>query len=603
MHWLMQLRMRMQMLLQRGQAGVCLDEELRFHLDQQIAENLAAGMNAEEARYAALRAFGNPALLREQVRATWSWTWLELLWRDVCYGVRTLKRSPGFTAIAILVMALGVGANVAMFTVVYGVLLKPLPFKDSQRLVRVFEHGNDEQFAFNIVAGGVYAEWKKQSHSFSDLALHGEAQFNLTGDGGQLPEIVHGANCTWNLFSTLGVKPAMGRDFTAADDVPSANGTVLLSWGLWKRRFGGDPAILNQSIHLNTHNYTVIGVMPAWFAYPDASTQLWTPIYHDKPASVMSSLQDHEFPVIGRLSPGLTAEQGRAELSVLVRRLRDQHRNLALISKAAEVRPLLEDIVGDIRQPLYVLLAATGCVLLIACLNVANLLVARAAARRKELAIRSALGGGRLRLLRERLMESFLLSVAGGALGLLLAYGAVQWLVHTRHDMSRVEAIHVDGVVALFTCGLIVLCTLFAGLIASWTARNKRLFASLKDSARGSSGGHAHSGLRRTLLAVEVGLTVVLLVAAGLLLKSYARLRSSDMGCATQNVLTMHLDLFGRRYGKPAQLVNFYETLLAQVRALPGVEAAGLVQAVPGQGYWGDNGFTIAEHPPSEVRR
>jgi putative ABC transport system permease protein len=597
MRWLMQLRMRIQILFRRGQAGARLDEELRFHLEQQIAENIAAGMSAEEARYAALRSFGNPALLREQARATWSWTWLELLWRDVCYGMRSLKRSPGFSSIAILVMALGIGANVAMFTVVRSVLLKPLPFQEPDRLVRVFEHTNEE-FSFNIVAGGVYDEWRKQSHSFSDLALLGEAQFNLTGDGGQLPEIVHGTDCTWNLFSTLGVKPALGRDFTAADDQRSANGTVVLSWGLWKRRFGGDPAILNQTIHLNTLNYTVIGVMPPWFVYPDAATQLWTPVYHDKPAQTMSSLQDHEFPVIGRLNPGVTAAQGSAELTVLVRRLHDQHRNLALISTAAAVSPLFEDIVGGVRKPLYVLLAATGCVLLIACLNLANLLVARAAARRKELAIRAALGVGRLRLLRERLMESFLLSAAGGTLGLLLAYGAVQWLVHTRQDMSRVEAIHIDGVVALFTVGLVVLCALFTGLIASGTGRDKELLASLQDSARGSRGGQAHTGLRRSLLAVEVGLTVVLLIAAGLLLKSYARLRSSDMGCDTENVLTMRLDLFGRRYGKPAQLVNFYTTLLEQVRAVPGVEAAGFVQAVPGQGYWGDNGFTIAEHPP-----
>ena len=187
MLWLMQLRMRMQMLFKRGQAAARLDEELRFHLDQQIAENLAAGMNPEEARFAALRAFGNPALLREQTRATWSWTWLELLWRDVCFGVRTLRHTPGFTAIAVLVMALGIGANVAMFTVVRSVLLKPLPFQDPDRLVRVFEHTNDGEFSFNIVAGGVYAEWRKQNHSFSDLALLGEGEFNLSGAGGQLP--------------------------------------------------------------------------------------------------------------------------------------------------------------------------------------------------------------------------------------------------------------------------------------------------------------------------------------------------------------------------------------------------------------------------------
>jgi putative ABC transport system permease protein len=598
MRWLMQLRMRIQMLFQRGQAGAQLDEELRFHLDQQIAENLAAGMSAEEARFAALRAFGNPALLREQARAAWSWTWLELLWRDVCYGVRTLKRSPGFAAIAMLVMALGIGANVALFTVVRSVLLKPLPFQDPDRLVALYEHSSDDQFPYNDIAGGVFAEWREQNRSFSSLSLLGEAQLNLAGAAGQFPERLRGVSCTWNLLSTLGVKPALGRDFTAADDQPSANGTVLLSWGLWKRRFGGDPAILNQTIHLNRQSYTVIGIMPAWFAYPDSSTQLWTPIYHDKPAQTMVTLDSHQFQSVGRLKPGITAAQGVADLSVITRRLHDQHLNDPFISKAANIHPLLEGMVGDIKGPLYFLFAATGCVLLIACLNVANLLVARAAARRKELAIRSALGGGRLRLLRERLMESFLLSAAGGALGLLLAFGAVQWLVYTRHDLSRVEAIHFDGVVALFTVGLIVLCALFAGLIASWTARDKRLLASLQDSARGSSGGQAHTGMRRALLAAEVGLTVVLLVAAGLLLKSYARLRSSDMGCATQNVLTMRLTLFGGRYGEPAQLVNFYSALLTRVRALPGVEAAGFVEAVPGQGYWEDEGFAVVEHPP-----
>ena len=598
MRWLMQLRMRIQMLFQRGKAGARLDEELRFHLEQQIAENIAAGMNAEEARFAALRAFGNPALLREQARAAWSWTWLELLWRDVYYGARTLKRSPGFAAIAILVMALGIGANVAMFTVVRSVLLKPLPFEEPERLVALYEYSSDDQFPYNDIAGGVFAEWRKQNRSFSNLALLGEAQLNLSGAAGQFPERLRGAGCTWNLLSTLGVKPALGRDFTAADDQLSANGTVLLSWGLWKRRFGGDPAILNQTINLNRQSYTVIGIMPAWFAYPDSSTQLWTPIYHDKLAQTMAALDSHMFQSVGRLKPGITAAQGVAELSVITRRLHDQHLDDPFIGKAANIHPLLEGMVGDMKGPLYVLFAATGCVLLIACLNVANLLVARATARRKELAIRAALGGGRLRLLRERLMESFLLSAAGGAFGLLLAYGAVQWLAHTRQDISRIEAIHIDGVVALFTVGLIVLCALFAGLIASWTARDKRLLVSLQDSARGSSGGHAHTGLRRALLAVEVGLTVVLLVAAGLLLKSYARLRSSDMGCDTQNVLTMHLYLFGGRYSEPAQLVNFYSALLTRVRSLPGVEAAGFVEAVPGQGYWEDEGFAIVEHPP-----
>jgi len=597
------LAMRMQMLFQRKKAAVRLDDELAFHLERQIAENLAAGMSAEEARFAALRSFGNPALLREEAQATWSWNWLEQMGREVRYGFRTLGRAPGFAALAILVIALGIGANVALFTVVHSVLLKPLPFKDPGRLVMLYEHGlpdDSEKFAYNVVAGGVYSEWKKQNHTFSDLALLQEdSESSLSGSGGQLPENLKSAECTWNLLTTLGVRPALGRDFTAADNSRSANGTVLLSWSLWKRRFGGDPAIVNRTIYLDTKPYTVIGVMPSWFQFPRSTTQLWTPVYQDKPEKVMAMLDGHMFRVVGRLKPGVTAAQGVADLSVISRRLHEAHLDNPFISMRATGKPLLEHMVGDLKRPLYVMLAATGCVLLIACLNVANLLVARGAARRKELAIRAAMGGGRLRLLRERLMESFLLSAAGGAAGLLLAYGAVQWLVHLRKDMSRVDAIHIDGAVAAFTVGLILLCALFAGLVASLSTKDTQLLTALQDSARGSSAGHAHTRMRKSLLAAEVGLTVVLLVAAGLLLKSYERLRSTDIGCTTQNVLTMRMGLPGARYKTPGPgPANFFDALLERVRALPGVEAAGFVEAVPGQGYWEDSSFNIVEHPP-----
>jgi len=585
------------MLLQRGRAGDRLNEELLFHLEQQTAEYVAAGMNPEEARCRALREFGNPALLREQTRATWSWNWLELMVRDIRIGVRTLARTPGFTAIAVLVMALGIGANVALFTVVHSVLLKPLPFNEPDRLVALFEHSNDGEFAFNSVAGGVFAEWQKQNRSFSNLALVSGDEYNLSAAGGQLPEKLDGASCTWNLLPMLGVQPALGRNFSADDDQHSANGTALLSWSLWQRRFGGDKAILNQTIHLNGQSYTAIGVLPKGFAFPDSSIQLWTPVYHDKPAEWMARLGNHTFQAYGRLKPGVSQQQGIANLSMITRRVHNEHLDDPFISQAASGKPLLESMVGDLSRPLYVLLAATCCVLLIACLNVANLLVARAAARRKELAIRAAMGGGRWRLLRERLMESLLLASAGGAAGLLLAYGAVRWLVHTRQDISRVEAIHIDWVVAAFTAGLVVLCAMFAGLIASLSSKDTQLLTALQESSRGSSAGHGRARLRMTLLAAEVGLTVVLLISAGLLLKSYAQLRSSQMGCITKNVLTMRIGLFGGKYNEPAQQVNFFATLLERVRAIPGVTAAGFVQAVPGQGYWGDTGFDIVEHP------
>jgi predicted permease len=597
MRWLAQAGMRLQMLFRRGSAGMRLDEELRFHLERQIAENVAAGMSREEARCAALREFGNPDLMREQTRATWSWNGLESLWRDLRLGVRTLLRTPGFAAIAVMVMALGIGANVALFTVVRGVLLRPLPFKDPDRLLRLYERGADDLFGLNQSAGGIFAEWKRQSHSFSNLAMFEYSQVGISGTGESLPENLRSAACTWDLFATLGVKPALGRDFNAGDDSSSANGTVVLSWSLWKRRFGGDKSILNQTIYLDAKPYTVIGVMPAWFAFPAPETQLWTPVYHDKPAKTMAYLDSHMFNSVGRLKPGVTAAEAGEELSLITKRIHDAHRDQPFISGGAGSKPLLEWMVGSIRKPLYVLLAATGCVLLIACLNVANLLVARAAARRREFAIRTALGGGWLRLLRERLIESLLLTSAGGAFGLLLAYGALEWLVQTRKDMSRVDSIQMDGVVAAFTVAVIVLCALSSGLISAFSAGDKRILGALHEASR-SSAGDARATLRKVLLSVEVGLTVVLLVGAGLLLKSYARLRSADIGCVTDNVLTMRIGLPEARYKTHAMSANFFDALLERVRALPGVEAAGLVEAVPGQGYWEDSGFTIVEHPP-----
>jgi putative ABC transport system permease protein len=577
-----------------------LERELRSDLELEEEEQREGGISAEAAHYAALRAFGNPMLIREQTRATWSRTWLEYLARDLRFSLRTLRRTPGFTIIAILVMALGIGANVALFTVVRGVLLKPLPFQDPDRLVMLYERGlhDSEEMGYNVVAAGIYAEWKKQNQSFSNLALVEDIRVGLSGSGGQLPEKLDTAVISWDMLRTLGMQPALGRDFAQGDDSPSANGTVLLSWGLWKRRFGGDRAILNQIIYLDAVPYTVIGIMPARFDFPDPATQLWTPVYHDKSAEIMSAIDNHMFRVVGRLKPGVSQAQGVADLSLISQRIHNANLHDPFVKDAANGRPLLEHMVGDIKKPLYLLLEATFCLLLIACLNVANLLVARAASRRKELAIRTALGGGWLRLMRERLMESLLLSLGGGVLGLGLAAAALVWLERTRADMSRVESIHIDGVVAAFTVGIVVLCALFSGLISAFSAGDKHVLSALHETSRSVSGGSARATLRKVLLSLEVGLTVILLVGAGLLLKSYERLRAADMGCITQGVLTMHLGLPDARYATPAQRANFFDTLLERVRALPGVDAAGFVTAAPGQGYEGDWGFTIVEHPP-----
>ena len=577
-----------------------LERELRSDLELEEEEQREGGVSEVEARYAALRAFGNPTLIREQTLAVWSLNWLESPARDLRFSLRTLCRTPGFSIIAILVMALGIGANVALFTVVRGVLLKPLPFDDPDHLVMLYEAGlhEDDTAGSNPVAGGMYAEWKNQNRSYSRLALAKSIRVGLSASGGQLPEKLNSALFSWDMLRTLGVQPALGRDFTQADDSPGANATVLLSWGLWKRRFGSDPAILNQTINLDANPYTVIGVMPAWFDFPDPSTQLWTPVYHDEREDEMTSFSNHMFRVVGRLKPGVSVSQGVADLSIISQRTHNAHLNDPFIYQSAGSRPLLEHIVGEIKKPLYVLLEATCCLLLIACLNVANLLVARAAARRKELAIRTALGGGWLRLIGERLMECLLLSASGGALGVLLAFAALHWLMQTRHDMSRVESIHFDGVVAAFTVAVIVLCALFSGLIAAFSTSDRRILGALHETSRSVSGGGARPTLRKVLLTLEVGLTVILLIGAGLLLKSYERLRSADMGCLTQGVITMHLGIPDARYPTPAQRANFYDTLLDRVRALPGVDAAGFATVVPGQGYQMDWTFSIVEHPP-----
>lgn len=528
------------------------------------------------------------------------WTHVEQFARDAQQTARALRRTPGFSAIAILVIALGVGATTALFTVVRSVLLEPLPFNDPARLVRLYEESADGKFAYNIVSGGIYDAWRKQSHDFESLALvSGDGvNYNISTASGQLPERVHAAQCEWTMFPTLGVSPALGRTFTASEDQLSANGTVVLTWSFWKRRFGGDSAIIGQQIHIEDKPYTVLGVLPDWFTYPDQRVQFWTPIYHEVSSEIMQEIQDHEFTPIGRLKPGVSGSEATAELTGITRRIHDANRDKPFVSSAANSKPLLEDLVGDTKAPLYILLAATACLLLIGCLNVASLLVARGASRRKEVAIRTALGSSAWRLLRGHLIESGILCVAGGALGLFGADFAISWFVNTRQDMTRVESIHMDSGVIAFAALLVFICAIFAGTVSSVSIRGDRVLSALQESSRSSTAGQGRVRLRKSLLVAEVALTVVLLVGAGLLLKSYSRLRSTNLGSITDHILTMRVSLPVEKYSKPAQRVEFFDTILQRVRALPGVRAAALINAVPGQGYYGDRGFSIPEHPP-----
>jgi putative ABC transport system permease protein len=593
------------MLFGRREAGAELDEELRFHLDRQVVENIAAGMNAQEARIAAMRTFGNPALLRDQTRAAWSWGWLESMLRDLRYGVRALARAPGFTAIAILVIALGIGANVALFTIVRSVLLKPLPYRDSDRIVSIYEHeskNNDERRIYLPVAAGSFFEWQSATQGVAEMALISPWQeYNVSADGGKLPEKIDAAWCSWNLFETLGVRPALGRGFSASDDSPEAAATVLLTHSFWKRRYSGDPSIVGKSIWLNAKQYSVVGVLPSTFVYSSAfggnKVQAWTLVNHEAPPSLLRSFSTHNFLAVARLAPGTSHTELLAKLDALQKNIHAAHAQPAIHDGVA-VRTMLDDVVHNYKIPLYALLAATFCVLLIACMNVAGLLVARAAARNRELAIRTALGGGQMRLMRERLIESLLLSAAGGVVGLLMAWGALQWLVSARDDMNRIEAIHIDSAVMAFFACMVALCALLSGFISVLNFSGKNILATLQESSRAHSGSHSRAGLRRVLLAFQVGLTVVLLVGAGLLLKSFERLRSTDLGVPSDNVLTMYITLPAARYKEPVQQAAFFEQLIGRVRALPGVQTAGLVSVAPGQGWGTDHLMSVVEHPP-----
>jgi predicted permease len=584
-----------------------LERELRSDLELEEEEQRENGLPPEEARYAALRAFGNPTLIREQTRTVWSWNWIESFARDLRYGLRTLRRTPGFTLIAIVVMALGIGANIALFTVVRSVLLKPLPYRDAGRLVLMYENDKDRPHhtPWLPVDAGSFWEWQRAAQSEAQMALVSPFQgYNVSAEGGKLPEVIDAAWCTGNFFSLLGVQPMLGRGFTADDDKPGAAATAILSAGFWKRRYGADPAIVGKTIWLDAKPYTIIGVLSAAFVYSGAfggnTVQLWTPVNHEAPSSLLHTYGDHEFQVAARLAPGISLAALESRLDALQKQIKTAHPEPA-VHDGVIGRTMLDDAVHDYKTPLYALLAATGCVLLIACMNVAGLLVARAASRNKEFAIRTALGGGRLRLIRERLIESLLLSAAGGAIGVLLSWGALEWLIHARQDMNRVEAIRTDGVVAAFTLAVIGLCAIFSGLVSTLSSGGESLIAGLQEGSRSHSSGTSRALLRRVLLALEVGLTVVLLVAAGLLLKSFERLRSADIGVPVDNVLTMRMSLPDARYKEPGKRIAFFEQLIAGVRALPGVSGAGLVSTAPGEGWNGDNLMSIVEHPPLPI--
>jgi predicted permease len=570
-----------------------------------IDEHLRAGMTEEEARRRALVEVGGVEQVRQSIRDRRAWLFDGLM-RDTKYAVRALLHTPGFSVVAIAVMTIGIGASVALFTVVRSVLLRPLPFPHPDRLVALYSQDDRSKPDLeNNVASGDFYDWQKASHGYEQMAIWRWTGYNMSSSGGELPEFLNAGTCSWNLFATLGVGPALGRLFTSDDDHIGAETTAILTWSFFERRFNADPAILGKTIHLNGRTYTVIGVLPAWFQYPDSKIQLWVPWQIGESRDAVLSHYIHIGHAVARLRASASPSVARQEISAVEYELYTRFRGTGPMEQGVIAKPLLEDIVGDVKTPLYVLLAAVVCLLLIACLNISNLLVARAAARRREMAIRSALGSSRLSLIRQQLTESLLICLSGGALGLLLSGAATKWLILHWTELPRGYDVHPDGLAIGFALGVTLLAAVLAGLLPAISSTSGAILAALQEGSRGIGGSMGRTSLRKGLLTAEVALTVVLLIAAGLLFKSFLRLRTVDLGCTTKNVLTMTYFLRGDQYSKPEQIVTFDTALLDKVRHLPGVEAAGLTNVVPGDGYYGDQQIWIPEHPPQapEVHR
>ena len=587
--------------VRRRRSDAELKQEIDAFLAEETADNVARGMSPGEARRQARVKLGNAQQVRESLWTQNSPLPLTNIGHDVKYAIRTLSRTPGFSLIAVTVMALCIGAATSLFTIVRSVLLRPLPFRDPGRLVVVHEHNraasaNTPDFNYNPVSPGDFYDWRSKTSGFEDMAIMRYAGYNLTGERNELPEVVRAVAGSWNLFPLLGVKPAFGRTFTESEDRIDST-VVMLSWSVFQRRFAGDATIVGRQIHLDGKPVTVVGVLPSWFNYPDNGIQLWVPYKADATPEFLQHHDWHQSQVIARLRPDVSLASALAQVGAVQYQLHLQYPNDPVAEDVAP-RSLNEDLAGDVKKPLNMMMSAVGCLLLIGCLNIANLLVARGATRQKEVAIRTALGAQRATLIREQLTESVLICTAGGLGGILLSIVATRSLASAWKDLPTAQGIHIDGAVIAFACALMFVAALVAGLLPALSTTSKTMMKALQISARTGASSVSRTALRKSLLIAEIGITVVLLVAAGLLLKSFMRLRSADVGCITENTLTLQYSLPDKQYDTPEKVNAFNEALLERVRAIPGVRGAGLGNTVPAAGYWGDDVFTVKEHPP-----
>ncbi len=525
---------------------------------------------------------------------------LDAFVKDVRFAIRQLRQRPGFTSVAVLVLALGLGANASIFSLVNAVLLKPLPFPDPDRLIALFEKDVIPNGTYNAVAPGNFLDWQRGSKNFEQIAATRNHSFNLASSSRSFtPVRVSGALASANLFQTLGVAPILGRTFREEEDRHGAPYVAIISYSLWKQRFAGSPSVLHRHIRLDENNYDIIGVMPEGFTFPRRNVQVWVTLQTQLSPYELASHSDHSFMVVGRLRPGVSFSQGLQEIDAITKRFKKDH-PVEIMGRGASAMTLNDLLVIKVRSVLLILLASVGCLLLIACVNIANLLLTRAVGRQRELAIRAAVGATRAQIIRQLLIESITISLLGAVAGLLVASWASNLLSAHAPNVASLAQVHSTGIdhsVFLFTMGLSLLTGIFAGIFPALSASRTDLVNSLKDGNRSATPGRSQGKLRDVLVAFEVALSLVLLIAAGLLVRSFTQILNVRPGLRTENIVTLSVSLPDAAYQDRSAKAAFVRNAIVRLNSLPGVQSAGAVDCAPLDGSCGDDAYRIVGHP------
>ncbi len=576
--WFDQLRMRTRSLLAGRRVEQELDEELQYHLERQMEESLRGGLTPEEARYAALRALGPITQNKEKCREMRRVNWIEDLVQDLRCGLRGLRKNPAFTLVAVLALALGIGANTAMFSVAYGMLFRPLPYADADRVAVVYMNYFPRDFVFGTMCLRDYQVWKDNNHAFEEPSLFQGLRMDIDGTEG-VPEQVQGASVTAGFFTALRVQPLFGRTFTAGEDRPAAPALAVLSETLWRRRFGATAAVLGRTILVNGAPATVVGVVPGAVRFPSVETEVWTNLHLNPPTRYGPWF----YRGIARLKPGVTIQQARAETVQIGLRMVQQNPDYKHVR--LPVLSLRDALLGTTLRPaILVLSGAVGLVLLLAVVNVANLQLARAAVREREMALRLSLGAGRGRLLRQLVAESVLLAQMGGAAGLAVAWGGIRLIrAWNPGDLPFIDSVRLDWTTLGFMLVVSTLTGILFGAAPAFEAARADLISTIKEGGRAGGAARARGRSRKVLVVCELAISLMLLAGAGLLLRSFANLRQVNGGFFTppRQLLTMMISPGNRKYNDDRAGLAFYEEVLRRARSLPGVERAGLTDSLP----------------------